>query len=185
MIRGRRLECRCFGKGAAGKSLHQAAGPSRSPSATIPRPLKGKLITGSAAHRRAPSRDQSGISVCCCTLGLTKGPAPAARRAPSQCLQRLRDLVDMSGHLDLVPDVAHNAVLVDQEGRAVDAHVLAAVQALLDPGAVLLTDLAILVGHQRKVEFVLDLELVVARAAVLSTSPQLPLALLACPHLTT
>src|SRR5216683_1329648 len=90
-----------------------------------------------------------------------------ALTAPSQCLHGLQHLVDMAGHLHLVPDLGHGAGLVDQEGGALDAHVLAAVEALLDPGAVLRADLAVLVRHQREGEPVLLLELVVLLHAVL------------------
>src|SRR5438067_7196326 len=66
----------------------------------------------------------------------------------------------MPGHLDLVPDVAHDAVLVDQEGAAVDAHIFAAVHALLDPDAVFLAHLAVRVGGKDERQLVLLLEFV-------------------------
>src|SRR5471030_1310692 len=85
---------------------------------------------------------------------------------PSECLQCRLNFIDVAGDLHLVPGLADGAGLVDQEGRAVDAHVLAAVQALLDPGSVLLADLAVLVEDEREREFVLGLKLVVAADAV-------------------
>ena len=41
----------------------------------------------------------------------------------------------MPGNADFAPDSRDAAVLADEEGRAVDAHVFLAVHALLDPGA--------------------------------------------------
>src|ERR1700730_5390964 len=95
--------------------------------------------------------------------------------SPSQCLHGLQNLVDMAGHLPLVPDLGDGAGLVDQEGGALDAHVLAAVVALLDPGAVLRADLAVLVGYQREGEAVFLLELVVLLHAVLGDADHLRL----------
>ncbi len=48
---------------------------------------------------------------------------------------------------------------VDDEGRALDAHVLLAREALLDPDAVPLRDRVILVGEERERELVLVAEL--------------------------
>src|SRR3981189_1552742 len=98
-----------------------------------------------------------------------------ALTAPSQCLHGLQHLVDMARHLHLVPDLGHGAGLVDQEGGALDAHVLAAIEALLDPGSVLLADLAVLGGHQRDGEAVLLLELFVLLHAVLGDADHLGL----------
>src|SRR2546427_5780898 len=67
----------------------------------------------------------------------------------------------MTRHLDLVPGAAHHAVLVYEEGAAVDAHVFAAIHALLDPHAVGLAYLAVLVGGEDERQPVLLLELVV------------------------
>src|SRR5436190_2833549 len=104
---------------------------------------------------------------------------PEARGpARSQRLERRLDVGDVAADLDLAPHLTDHAVLVDQEGGAVDAHVLAAVQALLDPGTVLLADLAVFVGHQGEGEAVLGLELVVARHAVLADADHLRFQLL-------
>src|SRR5690242_18346005 len=81
-----------------------------------------------------PAPEISTLAICLAPLSL-------------ECLQLFQHLVDMARHLHLVPDLGHRARLVDQEGRPLDAHVLAAIEALLDPGAVLLADLAVLVGH--------------------------------------
>src|SRR5580700_195525 len=67
----------------------------------------------------------------------------------------------MARHPDLVPGAAYHAVLVDQKGAAVDAHVFAAVHALLDPHAIALAHLAVLVGGENERQAVLFLELVV------------------------
>src|SRR4051812_16399027 len=68
----------------------------------------------------------------------------------------------MAGDLHLAPDAADHALAVDQVGGALDAHVLPAVHALLDPDTVILGALAALVGAELKVEVVLPLELVMA-----------------------
>src|ERR1700731_3163874 len=76
-------------------------------------------------------------------------------------LHRFQYFGDMAGHLDLVPDAAYHAILVDQEGAAVDAHVFAAIHALFDPDAVALGYLAVRVGSEDEGQRVLLLELVV------------------------
>src|SRR5271155_1038205 len=67
----------------------------------------------------------------------------------------------MAGHFDLVPDLAHHAVLVDQKGGALDPHVFAAIHALLDPHAIGFGHLAVGVGAQDERQLVLFFELVV------------------------
>src|SRR5579883_2595963 len=81
----------------------------------------------------------------------------------------------MARHLHLAPHLGDLAVLVDQKGGAIDTHVFAAVQALLDPGAIFGADLSVLVGNQREVKLVLRLELVVTRYAVLADADNLRL----------
>src|SRR5688500_4104801 len=49
-------------------------------------------------------------------------------------LYRLEHLGGVTGHLDLAPRLHDPALLVDEEGRALHAHIFAAVHALLDPG---------------------------------------------------
>ena len=94
--------------------------------------------------------------------------APCARSIIRfrQLLHFLQHLVDMARHLHLAPDVPDHALAVDQEGRALDAHVFPAIHALLDPDAVILRHLAGLVRAEGEVELVLLLELVVAFHAV-------------------
>src|SRR5262249_40362728 len=60
------------------------------------------------------------------------------------------------------PDVSAYALLVDEEGRALDPHVLAAIHALLDPGAIGLADLALGIGGEGEGQLVFLLELIVA-----------------------
>src|SRR3546814_6689247 len=91
-------------------------------------------------------------------------PGPAARA--SNLLRHLQHGIDMAGHLHLAPDTSHRAGAVDQEGRALDAHIFPAIHALLDPGAVSLADLALLVRGEGEGQVVLGLELVVLRDAV-------------------
>src|SRR5262245_47880092 len=91
---------------------------------------------------------------------------PRSFTTRSQRPRRLEHGVDVTRHLDFAPDAAHHALGVDQEGRALDPHVFAAVHALLDPGAVGLADRAVLVGGEAELELVLRLELVVARRRV-------------------
>ena len=71
------------------------------------------------------------------------------RPRSSKPLRGAQHLLDMARNLDLAPDAADLAFLVDEEGGAVDAHVFAPVQALFDPRPVLLADLAVLVGRDR------------------------------------
>src|SRR3990167_4939678 len=109
------------------------------------------------------------MPILCDTSGSdlrTRTSFQASTNVRSKGLQRRLHLGDMASDLDLVPDLCNHAVLVDQEGGAVDAHVLAAVEALLDPGPVLRADLAVFVRDEREVEFVLGLELVVAGGAL-------------------
>src|ERR1700761_6575034 len=87
---------------------------------------------------------------------------------PLERFQGVSNLVDMARDLHLVPDLAHDAFLVDEERRTIDTHVLAAVEALLDPRPVLLADLAVLIGDEREGQLILGLELVVARDRVLA-----------------
>src|SRR5438034_7971810 len=63
---------------------------------------------------------------------------------------------------DAVPRLGDPALLVDEERRALDAHVLAAVHRLLRPHAVGLGHRVILVGQQREAEAVLLVELALA-----------------------
>src|ERR1700730_5068787 len=127
--------------------------------------LQGKIYPASQAKQRTSSP-------------LAAGMRSFASLRMTETLKRLhclQHLVDMAGHFHLVPDLGDGASLVDQEGGALDAHVLAAIEALLDPGSVLLADLAVLVGHQREVELVFLLELVVFLHAVLGDADHLGL----------
>src|SRR6516162_4066036 len=76
----------------------------------------------------------------------------------------------MTGHPDLVPDSAYGPRSVDQKGGPLDAHVFAPIHALLDPGAVLLTDLAFAVGGEDERQPVLFLEFVVRGDRILGNA---------------
>src|SRR3954452_22259972 len=71
-----------------------------------------------------------------------------------------KNLLHMPGNADLPPHLGDLAVRPDQERRAVDAHVLLAIHALLDPGAERLDHGPFGIRAQREVEAVLLLELV-------------------------
>src|SRR5262245_5320672 len=68
----------------------------------------------------------------------------------------------MAVDLYLPPDFADDALAIDQEGGPLDAHIFLPVHALLDPNAVVLGDLAIIIRGERKGELEFLLELVVA-----------------------
>src|SRR6187549_3543015 len=78
----------------------------------------------------------------------------------SEGLDRFQYLRDMARNLDLAPGAAHDAVPVNQKRAAVNAHVLAAVHAFLDPDPVMFGDLAGSVGGENERQRVLLLELV-------------------------
>src|SRR5882724_5447528 len=67
----------------------------------------------------------------------------------------------MAWHPDLVPHTADNARSVDQKGGTLDAHIFAAVHALLNPHAVFLAHVPAGVGGENEWQPVLLLELVV------------------------
>src|SRR3990172_7698621 len=90
------------------------------------------------------------------------GPPIGLRPALFQPLCRLQNLVDMARHLHLAPEPTNNTLAVDQEGRALDAHVRLAVHALLRPDAIGFADLAVLVGSKGEGKLVLRLEFVMA-----------------------
>src|SRR5205085_5085187 len=89
----------------------------------------------------------------------TPSVPPSGQR--SERLHGLQDFGDVARHLDLVPDLAHHAVLVDQEGGAFDPHVFAAIHAFLDPDAIAFGHLAVGVGAEDERQLVLFLEFVV------------------------
>src|SRR5258708_15752503 len=66
----------------------------------------------------------------------------------------------MAADLDLGPEAADDALVVDQHGRALDAHVFAAIHALLHPDAVFLADLPALVRGEGEGQRIFLLELV-------------------------
>jgi hypothetical protein len=84
-----------------------------------------------------------------------------------QILDRLADLLHMAGDADLAPDGADDALRVDKEGRAFDAHVPEAIHVLFHIDAEPLTDIGIFVGSEGKIQIVFFAELLVALQAVL------------------
>src|SRR3546814_18425656 len=82
-------------------------------------------------------------------------------------LGRREYLLDVALHLHLAPGAAHHALLVAQEGGAVDAHVLAPVERPLHPGTIGLADLAVLVGGEGEGQRVLVITLLVSGAAII------------------
>src|SRR5262249_147281 len=80
--------------------------------------------------------------------------------AGSERLYRLQHFGDVAGHLDLVPDAAHDPALLPEEGPAVHPPLFAAVPAFLDPLGVAFDDLAVAVGAEGEGQLVLGLELV-------------------------
>src|SRR5438128_8740889 len=72
----------------------------------------------------------------------------------------------MAFDVDLGPDPSDLATLIDEEGRAFDPEMFAAVQVLLFPDAVRVRDLALVVAQQREVEMVLVAELSMARGVI-------------------
>jgi len=64
--------------------------------------------------------------------------------------ESVEDLSRVLGRLHSAKDVLHRAVRVDDDGRALDAHVLLAREALLDPEAVRLGDLMAGIGQERE-----------------------------------
>ena len=106
------------------------------------------------AKRRISGGGPRNFTVMTCLEGLTRrsggdgGPAAFAIQSPldgppPQCLRRREDLgrrcfqhfLGMAGHLDLAPCPQDLAVGADQIGRALHAHIFAAVHRFFDPGA--------------------------------------------------
>src|SRR5699024_8454944 len=82
----------------------------------------------------------------------------------SGCLQLAhgcQHLLDMLGHLDAPPDMAHHAVGVDHESAAFDAGMLLAVHVLFLEHAEGVADGCVRVGDQIKRKFVFCLEILV------------------------
>ena len=79
---------------------------------------------------------------------------------------RRQQVLRRVGRADLVPGLGHLALLVDQERRPLDAHVLAAVHALLLPHPERLGDGVVGIGEQREPESVLLGELELLRRLV-------------------
>src|SRR5215218_1411744 len=98
-------------------------------------------------------------------LGLRNSKTPLVAPA-SEGAGGLEHLLGVAGHLHLRPDLRDPPGPVDEDGRALDPHVFAAVHALLGPDAVGLKHVLRLVRGEGEVEPVLGAELVVAPEAV-------------------
>src|SRR5438128_1060187 len=68
--------------------------------------------------------------------------------------------------LDLVPDFAHDAIFIDQEGLPVDAHELLAIHVFLFPHSIELGNGGIRIGKQRERETVLVRKFLVGLDAI-------------------
>src|SRR3546814_1602391 len=89
----------------------------------------------------------------------------------SSGLRRREHGFGVAGNLHLAPDALDDAVAVDEERGAVDAHIFAAVQALFDPGAEGFADRPIRIGRERHLEVVFFGELaVLPRRSAVHTS---------------
>src|SRR5688500_2596927 len=69
-------------------------------------------------------------------------------------------------HADAAPLAPHDPVFVDQEGGALNAHVLAAVHVLFLPHTVFLADAGVLVRGQQIVQLIFRFELLMTADAV-------------------
>ena len=73
----------------------------------------------------------------------------------------------MAGHLHLAPDARDCAICADEKGRALNAHIFAAVHRLFDPSPKGLTHAAFGVAAKRNVQIIFGLKLFVAGDAIL------------------
>src|SRR5690606_21267758 len=89
-----------------------------------------------------------------------------------------KDFGNMAGHFHLAPLLHQLAVLVDEEGAALNAHELLAVHFLQLDHVELLAQGAVLVAEQLKREVVLALEVVVTLQAVLGNAENLTIGFL-------
>src|SRR5690625_822260 len=85
-----------------------------------------------------------------------------------QLAQGGEHLLDMAGDLHLAPDAPQHAFAINQEGRAVDPHIFAAIHGFLDPGAIGLRRLAGGVREQRDLQPMLVDEAIMARDIIIS-----------------
>jgi len=108
----------------------------------------------------------------CATGAAMSAASAAAIRTPRlkenrlAATERVQDLSRVVGRLDAAEDLLDGAVRADHDGRALDAHVLLAGEALLAPEAVALRDLVVRVGEEREGQSVLLLELRVRLLAI-------------------
>src|SRR5262249_14698436 len=88
-------------------------------------------------------------------------------RAALKRFNGLQHLIDMPWDFHAAPFARDLSVLVDQEGRALDAHVFPSVKSFLLPHAIGLAGFAFWVGGENDSKLVLGFELVVLRDSVL------------------
>ena len=67
-------------------------------------------------------------------------------RTVQRRLRRFQHLGCMARHLYLAPDLSHDALFIDQECRALDTHIFAAIQVFFDPDAVFLDHPGVFIG---------------------------------------
>src|SRR4051812_26421397 len=108
--------------------------------------------------RRRPWASQESAWTVRTRSGRSTGRSPL-RRGRVEVAQRREHLVVVGVGLDLLDDLAHHAVGVDDERRAAGAPVGLAVHGLLDPHAVGLGHRVVLIGQQLEVEVLLVGEL--------------------------
>lgn len=84
----------------------------------------------------------------------------------SKRFRRGQHFLGVAGNLHFSPDAGDLAVLSDQEGRAVNAHIFSPVHALFDPHAIGLKGGLLFIRRERDGQVVLGLELVMFLDAV-------------------
>src|SRR6188474_445773 len=110
----------------------------------VPRPLAG--ICSRSRHRSSPPTGDASLN-------------DWRPRAGTLCgFERGEDIGRVALRLHLGPDMGYQAVGIDQESRALDAHELAPVVDLFDPCPVALRDGVVDIGQEHEVEAELALE---------------------------
>src|SRR6185312_8444971 len=100
----------------------------------------------SSTNRRRPSRGRARVSACALA-----GPG-------SERLRCFKHFLRVSRNLHLAPFLPQHAFGVEEEGAALDAEILAAIEALLPDDIEQLAGLLLLVREQEEGQRLLDLE---------------------------